>query len=86
MLYLFCCCSVLVLALPHFHYTVNCRRMKGTTALMIKILETKGYTVVPICLDEWNDLPDFEKIPYVMRTIKSKTEFYENTSKSVYSK
>lgn len=51
--------------------------MKGTTALMIKILEAKGYTVVPICLEEWNDLPDFEKIPYVMQAIKNKTEYNE---------
>lgn len=40
--------------------------------MSIKTLEARGYTVLPICLKEWNALADFEKFPYLMQAIKLK--------------
>lgn len=31
-----------------------------------------GYSVVPISLEVWENLGDFEKIPYLLQTIKQK--------------
>ncbi|KAF5308173.1 hypothetical protein FQR65_LT06353 [Abscondita terminalis] len=65
---------VLIFALGSSNYTLNSKRLKQTTALMLKTLECKGYSIIPICLDVWNSLADFEKVPYLMQEIKIKTE------------
>lgn len=65
---------VLVLALGPLHYTLNSKRLKATSALMIKTLEAKGYTVVPICVEVWEVMADFEKIPFLMQAIRLKTQ------------
>lgn len=44
---------------------------------MINTLEAKGYAVVPISTMLWKSLPDFEKLPYIMEAIKSKTEYFD---------
>lgn len=66
--------SVVIQGLGHFDYTINNNQMRGCTILNMKVLESNGYVVVPICLHVWNNLPDFEKIPYLMQNIKEKLE------------
>ncbi|KAK5647620.1 hypothetical protein RI129_002512 [Pyrocoelia pectoralis] len=65
---------ILVLLFGPSHYTSNCKRLKSSTALMIRTLESKNHTVVPICLHVWEALADFEKVPYLMQEIKTSTE------------
>ncbi|KAK4885237.1 hypothetical protein RN001_001508 [Aquatica leii] len=65
---------VLILALGSSNYTINTKRLKQTTAFTIKTLEAKGHSVIPVCLDIWNSLADFEKVPYLMQAIRLKIE------------
>lgn len=54
------------------HYALNGKRIKGTTALLLKTLETLKHPVVTFNLEEVEGLSDFERIPYIMQTIKQK--------------
>lgn len=63
------------MALRPFHYTIN-QQLLGATTLMLKTLDVKGYSVVSINVTVWKSLQDFEKIPYLMEAIKSKTECF----------
>lgn len=51
--------------------------------LMIKTLEAKGFTVVPVCMETWNSLADFEKIPFLMQSIRLKSEDNTRISNAV---
>jgi hypothetical protein len=42
-----------------------------------------GYSVVPVSLQLWMNLPDFEKIPYLMQNIKIKCEPLDSNEASV---
>lgn len=46
--------------------------MKCTTSVAIRTLEANGFTVLPVCLEDWTALADFEKLPYLMQNIKFK--------------
>lgn len=48
--------------------------LKGTTKLLIRVLEEKGFCVVPINLTSWSSLEDYEKIPYLMQAFDVKTD------------
>ena len=39
-----------------------------------KTIEALGITVLPISMNVWDGLIDYEKIPYIMRELKSKTD------------
>lgn len=54
--------------------------LRGPRILMNKTIEALGVVVLPISLDVWNGLIDYEKIPYIMRELKSKAapNFIEN--------
>lgn len=41
-------------------------------SILLKSLEAKGYAVLTINQDLWDNLQEFEKIPYLMQSIKSK--------------
>jgi FAST kinase domain-containing protein 2 len=74
---------VLILGLRHFNYTLNHRRLRYCVVHSIKMLEAKGYQVVPVCLEVWENLADFEKIPYLMQAIKERTNSDLNISEGV---
>lgn len=65
----------MILGLNSLHYTLNTKHLKGTSVLMAKTLEAKGYIAFPICLDVWESLEDFERIPYLMQAIRIKNEY-----------
>lgn len=39
-----------------------------------KTIEALGVAVLPISMDVWDGLIDYEKIPYIMRELKSKAD------------
>jgi len=39
-----------------------------------KTIEALGIVVLPVSMDVWDGLIDYEKIPYIMREIKSKAD------------
>lgn len=77
------CFRVAILSLRHFAYTLNNRLLRSSTNLAIKALESSGCHVVPVCLEVWENLPDFEKIPYLMQAIKERTDNDLKVSESV---
>lgn len=42
--------------------------------LLNKTIEALGAVVLPISIDVWDGLIDYEKIPYIMRELKSKAD------------
>ncbi|XP_017776331.1 PREDICTED: uncharacterized protein LOC108562481 [Nicrophorus vespilloides] len=74
---------VLIYGLNNMHYMRNTKTMKGFVSHSIKTLESMGHTVVSICLDDWNALSDFERIPFLMQAIKEKTEHLAIMSDSI---
>ncbi|XP_022913028.2 uncharacterized protein [Onthophagus taurus] len=71
---------ILILGLSNQRYSVRTKIMKASTMLTIKMLEDKGYAVVPIDLGVFKNCQDFEKIPYIMEQIKLKTNYMEEIS------
>lgn len=55
-------------------YANNTRRLKGLAALEMRILENLGHPIVAVDLNQWMELPDHEKIPYLMHKIREKIE------------
>ncbi|XP_049784968.1 uncharacterized protein LOC126187753 isoform X3 [Schistocerca cancellata] len=74
---------ILVLAFHRGCYTLNCKRLRGHFDMMCKGLEAMGYAVVPVSLSLWSDIPDYEKIPYLMQNIKSKCDMTNSEVKLV---
>ncbi|XP_047115538.1 uncharacterized protein LOC124795518 isoform X1 [Schistocerca piceifrons] len=74
---------ILVLAFHRGCYTLNCKRLRGHFDMMCKGLEAMGYAVVPVSLSLWSDIPDYEKIPYLMQNIKSKCDMTNSEIKLV---
>lgn len=57
--------------------------MRALTAKTLSTLEeTLNCSVIPVNLDSWLDLNDFEKIPYLMQKIKEKLELDINVLES----
>ncbi|XP_046593812.1 uncharacterized protein LOC107224312 [Neodiprion lecontei] len=66
---------IMVINLPDHAYAINSRRLKGPWSLMLKTLEKHtGHAVIPISSLMWNDLMDYEKIPYLMQAIRLKCD------------
>ncbi|KAF5303619.1 hypothetical protein FQA39_LY09866 [Lamprigera yunnana] len=74
---------ILIFALGPSQYTINTKQLRGSTAFTLKTLEHKGYSIVPISLETWTSLPDFERIPYLMQAIKLKMEDAVQMSESM---
>lgn len=55
-------------------YVINLNTLRGTNALTNKSLEALGIVLLPLSMDVWDGLFDYEKIPYIMRELKSITE------------
>lgn len=77
------CFRILVLCMPASSYAVNCQRLRSVPSLTLRTLEAMGYSVVPVSLQLWMNLPDYEKIPYLMQSIKIKCEPPDSNEASV---
>lgn len=77
------CFRILVLCMPASSYAVNCQRLRSVPSLTLRTLEAMGYSVVPVSLQLWMNLPDYEKIPYLMQSIKIKCELLDSNEASV---
>ncbi|XP_050439340.1 uncharacterized protein LOC126844902 isoform X2 [Adelges cooleyi] len=60
------------------NFVSNIERLKGPNALRMKTIEALGVTVVPVSEIYWNSLIGYEKIPYIMQELKSKSNLTEN--------
>lgn len=50
---------------------------------MNKSIEALGVVSLPISIDVWNGLLDYEKIPYIMRELKSKSDSNLKTENNI---
>lgn len=65
------------------HFTSNSKRLKSKVGLTLRTLESQGCLVIPINITDWLQLPEFERIPYLMRLIKEKTNEQDLASKDI---
>ncbi|KYN32594.1 hypothetical protein ALC56_13075 [Trachymyrmex septentrionalis] len=66
---------ILIFNLPEAAYAVNSQRIKSTWSLKIKSVEALIKTnVIAINSSSWMKLPEYEKVPYLMRAIRLKCE------------
>jgi hypothetical protein len=49
----------------------------------VRTLEALGHSVVPVSVQHWMTLPDYEKIPYLMQDIKMKCESVDSNEASI---
>lgn len=61
---------VAILACPKSYYTINSHRLKGVFHLWTQTLENLGVRVLPVNLEQWSNLPEQERLPYLEREIK----------------
>lgn len=47
---------------------------------MFKTVEATGCSVVPVSVEMWTNMPDYEKIPYLMAQVRYKNEEFEKLS------
>lgn len=55
-------------------YVINLNTLRGTHVITNKTLEALGVLPLHISMDLWNGLLEYEKIPYLMREIKTKAD------------
>uniref|UniRef100_A0A8D8YE83 RAP domain-containing protein n=1 Tax=Cacopsylla melanoneura TaxID=428564 RepID=A0A8D8YE83_9HEMI len=59
---------IAIIALPDSAFTLNTGKLRGAHLLYLRSLEKcTGVNVLPIHVDKWTELPDHEKIPYLMQ-------------------
>lgn len=63
---------IAVLFVPPSMCAANNERVRGLFRIQINSIEALGIAVAPILHPVWNTLPDFERIPYLMRAIREK--------------
>lgn len=56
-------------------------RMRGKMKIFIRSIETLGIVVIPIPQLNWMSLPDYEKIPYLMDKINTRSPLNLSDSK-----
>ncbi|GAB0097683.1 FAST kinase domain-containing protein 2, mitochondrial [Sergentomyia squamirostris] len=61
---------VAILPLSDKCYTLNTSTLKGSIRKWTETLTAIGLTVLPVHIEQWSQLPDHEKIPYLEREIK----------------
>ncbi|PSN30798.1 hypothetical protein C0J52_15293 [Blattella germanica] len=76
--------SILVLCMSEAFYNNNCQRLRSVPSLTLRTLEALGHTVVPISLQQWTSLPEFEKIPYLMQNIRGKCDSLDSEARIVH--
>jgi len=69
--------------MPASCYAINCQRLRSVPSLTLRTLEALGHYVVPVSLQQWVNLPDYEKIPYLMQNIKIKCESFDSNEASI---
>ncbi|KYM97993.1 hypothetical protein ALC62_11339 [Cyphomyrmex costatus] len=66
---------ILIFNLPDAAYAVNSQRLKSTWSLKIKSVEALMKTnAIAINSSSWMKLPEYERLPYLMRAIRLKCE------------
>lgn len=66
---------ILIFNLPDTAYAVNSQRLKSTWLLKIKSVEALIKTnAIAINSSAWMKLPEYERLPYLMRAIRLKCE------------
>lgn len=66
---------ILIFNLPEAAYAVNSQRIKSTWLLKIKSVEALIKTnAIVINSSSWMKLPEYERLPYLMRAIRLKCE------------
>ncbi|XP_033216569.1 uncharacterized protein LOC117172594 [Belonocnema kinseyi] len=66
------CQAILFLDIPREGYTINTMQLKGEWNFYIRSLEAMKYVVIPLCSTKWLQLPDKEKLPFIMHAIRLK--------------
>ena len=69
---LFSICRILFKVFQRKDYVINGDRLRGVHELDLRTLDKAGYQVIPIHLERWQELLDYEKIPYLMKQIREK--------------
>ncbi|XP_037573552.1 uncharacterized protein LOC119456030 [Dermacentor silvarum] len=62
---------LVVLAANYQSYWRHTSAVKGSVSTKLRHLVTLGYHPLLVNIEQWKSLPDFEKIPYVMREAKA---------------
>ncbi|KAL1426377.1 hypothetical protein MTO96_003386 [Rhipicephalus appendiculatus] len=62
---------LVVLTADHKNYWRHTSALKGSVSTKLRHLATLGYHTLLVNVEEWKSLPDYEKIPYVMREAKA---------------
>ncbi|CAG9764794.1 unnamed protein product [Ceutorhynchus assimilis] len=75
---------LLIWAVNNNFYTINTNTLRGLPSKTLTILEeTLQCSVLPVNTDNWQEMADFEKIPYLMQKIKDKMNLDINVLESV---
>lgn len=60
-------------------------RLRGKMKIYIRSIESLGIVTIPIHLVNWNNLPDYEKIPYLMNKINTRSPINLSTKEDLHS-
>lgn len=65
-----------MLALQETHYTINNKMLRLGVIKSIEILESTipNCNVIPISIDSWYELEEYERLPYLTQKIKEKLD------------
>lgn len=55
-------------------YVINLNCLRGPYVMTNKTIEALGVIPLPISMNVWDGLFEYEKIPYLMRELKAKTD------------
>ncbi|XP_051160940.1 uncharacterized protein LOC127281325 [Leptopilina boulardi] len=69
---------LLFVDIPTNGFTINAMQLKGSWNSYIKTLEAMNYLVIPICSENWQQLPDKERIPYLVHAMRLKCATHYN--------
>jgi len=67
----FICFRVGILLYKPNNYVINLNTLRGPFALTNKTIEALDVKLLCVSMDVWESLMDYEKIPYIMRELKS---------------
>ncbi|XP_054258519.1 uncharacterized protein LOC128983277 isoform X2 [Macrosteles quadrilineatus] len=71
---------IAVLYVPTSMCATNSERVRGLFRIQVNTIEALGIPVCTILQPLWKSLPDFERIPYLMRAIREKLPSDEKTT------
>lgn len=58
---------IAVVALASSSFTLNTGALRAVTRMSLRSLSTLGVAVLPVNVDKWQEMPEVERIPYLMR-------------------